>query len=737
MFRALQTSLNGGQLSRRLHARTDLAIHAIAAAEMTNVVPTIEGAAIKRPGTRWRTYASPTAMRLTDFVFNATQSYLIEWSPGKLRFITNNALVLDGDDPLEVTVPYLAADIERVCYEQSGDVLYLAHGNHPPATLSRTSATSFSYAPLDLAGGPFADPNTDDTITVTVTGDLDVGGAVTITASAGIFAPGHVGSRFRVEAKDFGSVGAWQEGIDSIFPGVQRRSEGRVYEAETGGRTGFNQPIHDTGSEWDGDGTGQDINGKGPYGVLWRYLHDRFGIIKITARTSDTVVTGVVERAVPRSLATVPSPLWAHGLFSAAEGWPEHVFLWRGRLWWISGFILAGSVAGDYRDFNEFGPDGSREGDQAIRLRMDLTDRVLWVRADRSQVLLGTARGEYAITVLNPGEGVTASNLGITRQRRHGSEAVWPVEAGGEIFFTQRGGRKLRAAAYVFNDDRYAARWVNIYARFATMSGVRELAYQAEPEELIWVLRGDGTAAAHPIAIEQEVKGFTLGLAIEGAAIRSMQVIPSPDGKRDDLWLLVDRGGVLSLEQLADWPDDDALLAIEDSYHLDSGATFQLSDESTISGLGHLAGREVMLLVGGVAESGVVSPAGVLDLGRNVTGRVHVGLLFTARIRLLDPDIPRLQRNGSSAGMLRKTQRIGLYLIDSVTVQAGRLASLLQRVLKFRASDPMPEAQPLETGWSDPLLIAGNRERNHGDVIEDRSPYPLIVGAIVREIDSE
>jgi hypothetical protein len=117
-YRVLQPSLNGGQLSRRLHARTDLAIHAIGAAEMVNVIPTIEGAAIKRPGTYFRAAALSTASRLTDFVFNATQAYVIEWSPGKLRFVTNNALVLDGSDPLEVTVPYAADDIARVSYEQ-------------------------------------------------------------------------------------------------------------------------------------------------------------------------------------------------------------------------------------------------------------------------------------------------------------------------------------------------------------------------------------------------------------------------------------------------------------------------------------------------------------------------------------------------------------------------------------------------------------------------------------------
>ena len=48
----LQASLNGAQISRRLQARPDLGIYQVAVAEMTTLVATVEGAAVKRPGTR-------------------------------------------------------------------------------------------------------------------------------------------------------------------------------------------------------------------------------------------------------------------------------------------------------------------------------------------------------------------------------------------------------------------------------------------------------------------------------------------------------------------------------------------------------------------------------------------------------------------------------------------------------------------------------------------------------------
>lgn len=698
------------------------------------MVATVEGAAIKRPGTRFRAAALASASRLTEFVFNATQAYVLEWSDGKVRFVTNGALVLSGADPLAVVTPYAAADVARLSYEQSGDVLYLAHGAYPHATLSRTAADAFTYAELDLAGGPFEDPNGNEAVQVAVTGALDKGGAVNVIANAPIFAAGHVGSRFRVEAKDFGNVKAWQEGIDGIAIGALRRSEGRVYRAASAGRTGYSQPIHDTGSEWDGDATGTDINAKGPYGVLWTYVHDRFGIVKITGFTDTQHVTGTVERSVPTSLAATPSDLWAHGLFSDVAGWPEHVWLWRGRLWFIKDFMLAGSVSGDYRDFNEYAADGSRQGDQAIRRRLDITDKVLWVRADRQAIVLGTSRGEYAIAPINPAEGISSENLQVSRQRRHGSAKVWPVDAGGEMFFVQRGGRKVRASSYSFADDRYQARWANIYARHASSAGIVELAYQAEPEELMYALRGDGTLAAHPYSPEQDVKGWSTALAMDGAQARSMVAIPSPDASSDELWLLVDRDGSKSLELVAEWWDDEAGADQAEAYFLDSGLTYRGAPATHFAGLSHLAGRTVTILADGAEDSVTVGDDGTFNLDEPAS-LVHAGLPFTARLVLLQPDVPL--RDGSSAGRLRRTVRMAANVIDAVGTMIGQLGGKLERIVRWVVADPAKSAPPLFTGWTEPKQAGGNKDRNGRDVIEDSSPYPLSIPAVAREFEIE
>lgn len=727
-YHHIQTSYNGGELSRRLQSRSDISIYGIAASEIFNMVPSVEGALVKRSGTRWRAEAMASASWLSDFTFNATQAYVLEWSEGKLRFITNNVLLDDGDGPVEVAVPYAAADAARVSIQQSKDVLYMAHASYPHAELRRTAADAFEYLPLSLTGGPFGDRNRDESLTVTTSA---VSGAITINASGAIFKPGHVGAPFRIEADDFADVQQWQLGIDGISIGTLRRNEGRVYQAVTSGRTGNSAPVHTSGIAWDGS-AGEDINGDGPYGVQWRYLYDRFGVVTITGYVSATQVTATVQRRLPNSVATTPTDRWAHGLFSAAEGWPHLVILWRGRLWFFRDFMLAGSVSGSYRDFSAYDESGAVQVDQGIVRQLDIPDQPLWVRADRQSMIIGTTLGEYAIGPINPSEAISSDNLQVVPQSAHGSATAWPVRTATEIVFAQRGARKIRAARYDFGQDRYIAPNLTLWARHMTQGGTVQMAYQAEPEELLWVLRADGIAAAHPYNVEQDVKGWARTLAMEGAQIRSLVSIPSPDGSKDDLWLLVEREGVRSLEQLADWWDEDAGTPIADAFFVDSGVTY--TGEATDNFvLPRFAGKTVQILADGAwLPDQVVGEDGALTVPIAATP-VTIGLPYTARYTSLRPETP--QRDGTSQGRHKRIVGLVASLIDSFGVVAGSIGDILDRIVKRQTSVPMGSGPPMFTGWTDNASIGGGNDKDGRVTMEDRSPFPWILSATVKKIE--
>src|SRR5690242_1827853 len=192
------TSFNGGEISPRMFGRVDQAIYQISTAEMVNFVTTIEGPAMKRSGFRHIRAAQATAAWLSPFIFSVTQAYVLEWGNGKLRFYTNGGRIESGPaSPYEVTVPYQAVEAPFVSTQQSYDRLYMAHGSYPPASLLRNTATTFTYAALTLKNGPFADRNTNEAITVTLSATT---GSVTATATSAIFLAGHVGAPFMIEA---------------------------------------------------------------------------------------------------------------------------------------------------------------------------------------------------------------------------------------------------------------------------------------------------------------------------------------------------------------------------------------------------------------------------------------------------------------------------------------------------------------------------------------------------------
>lgn len=67
---------------------------------------------------------------------------------------------------VEISTPYVTADLPTLSYAQSADILYLNHKNYEPRTLTRTSHTSWTLATQNITNGPFANRNADD-ITLT------------------------------------------------------------------------------------------------------------------------------------------------------------------------------------------------------------------------------------------------------------------------------------------------------------------------------------------------------------------------------------------------------------------------------------------------------------------------------------------------------------------------------------------------------------------------------------------
>ena len=739
IMRTLISSFNGGELSNRMSGRVDTAIYNVGLETCENFVPTVEGPIVKRPGFEYITPAAPSASWLGKFRFNLTQDYAIEWSDFRLRFYTNGIRIETSPGvPYEVAVPYTAAEARAVSFEQSYDRLYLDHPNHPPAALTRTSGSTFSYAVSAFFNGPFADGNTDQGRTVTAS--AVTGSGITLAANTAIFDAGRVGSVMRIEALDFSTINAWEAGMDGITVGRVLRSDGKAYTAAAVGtdhRTGTIQPTHTEGAAWDG-ANGKDINAKGPFGVQWAYRHDKFGIVRITAVAGDGLsATADVVRTLPDSTTSVPTWRWAHAAFSVTAGWPNVVRAWQGRLIHIKQFEVLGSVAGDYLNHATFTSSGLITGDLAFRRTISAQDPVLWALGDR-KLIVGTASSEIAIGAINAAQAVSGDNIEAVPQSFYGSAAVFPLQIGTAGVFVQRGGRKLRQAEYNFASDRYVAQNMTVWSRHITGAGVIQLAFQKEPEELLFGVRNDGQMLAHPHSPEQDIKGFARIVHSNGAGkILSAVTIANADGLVDDLYVLVDRAGVRSVERMARWREDGD--PIYSSFFVDSGTTAIAGIGQThFTGATQLAGKAVAVLAdGGVVPDIVVGTNGAFDIpAASIPADrpyiITLGLPYTATAVTLRPE---LRQNGQTQqGAKQRIVKLVLRLIETTGLRIGALGGHLDELINRPGSADMNEPIPLFSGDST-RIVSGSYDRNGQATWISDVPLPAIIVAAIPKID--
>lgn len=228
---------------------------------------------------------------------------------------------------LSLSNPYVLADLPNLRWAQSADTLNVVVSSQPMYQLKRLTATSFTFAAPQLLFGPFQDLNTDGSTYVYTSGTQ---GTVTITASRGIFTPQHVGALFTIEEQFLNSITEWTAqsdlaGQNKSAVGTLMRSDSKIYTCVAPGAnasfsvfTGTFQPVHDQGTQQDGNGT--VVSTLGACGVSWQYLSTNAGVALITQYISATQVKAVVQnyKGIYRNFppTVVGGPVTSVGPFS-------------------------------------------------------------------------------------------------------------------------------------------------------------------------------------------------------------------------------------------------------------------------------------------------------------------------------------------------------------------------------------------------------------------------------------
>ena len=317
-----KTSFNAGEISPLLYGRVDIAKYQNGAFQCRNFIPTVQGPARRRPGTRYIASAKDSAAKawLSKFEFNTSQAYVLEWGNNYIRFYTQEGQLQSfGFGPLEVATPYSTADLTTtdgtfaLDMVQSGDVLYVVHPSYPPYKLQRFANTNWTFTKVDFTNGPFKAQNTDKTLTVYASTTT---GSVTLKASAAVFTAAMVGQIIRLDPVDYSTIKPWGAGQEiahngDVTLGILRRSNGKTYSCATNIsigagnalQCGGESPTHDYGTQSDGSGLPVAGTVVQQQGVDWTYVDSGWGYLEITAYTSSTQVTATVKGSnLPKSV---------------------------------------------------------------------------------------------------------------------------------------------------------------------------------------------------------------------------------------------------------------------------------------------------------------------------------------------------------------------------------------------------------------------------------------------------
>lgn len=717
-------SFNGGEASPLLDGRIDYAKYASMARVLDNFKTTVQGPIRKRGGTRFVAEVKDSAKQcwLSTFEYNVTNAYVLEFGDLYVRFFTQHAQLVSGP-PVEVVTPYAQANLfntDGTCKlrtAQSADFLYITHGTYEPRILERLTATSFSLVEFRPTGGPFKDLN-DTATTVYASAET---GAVTLTASASIFQAGHVDSLFLLEAKDVNSIPAWEVG-KVVVAGDRRRVGSRVYEALNGATTGSATPVHTVGAQYDGD-----------TGVQWAFRDAGFGYVRLTGFTSGTVMTGTVEQRLPKDCVLVGNATtrWAHAAWSSVEGWPTDVAFFRERLVMARGSKLWFSVSQAFDDFSARNTNGEVTSDMAITVTLSSgkINSIQWLLPDKF-LLAGTAGGEFAIGELTNGAPLGPGNIRGPLQSQFGSNAIIPVQAGAAILFVQRAGRKVREITYDVNSDGYTSNDRTALAEHITKPGLIDLDYAQEPDSIAWGTRSDGRLIGFTWNAEQNVWAWH-GHTTDGL-VESVACIPSPDQATNELWLIVRRtvNGVEKRYVEFMEPEWDNTTSQATAFYVDCGLSYSGVPVLTISGLGHLEGKTISLLVDGSPHPARTVVGGSVTLQR-AGSVVHAGLPFAARLKTMR--IEAGAQNGTAQGKVKRATGVTFRFADTVTGQYGADFDALDEFTFRTASDPMDEPVPPFNG--DKLVAwPGGYDTDGFLCFYDDKPCPVTIVGVFPQV---
>lgn len=662
-----------------------------------------------------------------------------------------DSITVEAAGALEIPTPYVEADLRKVRYDESADVIYLACKGYQQRKIERRNTRSWSivlYEPLD---GPFRNINvTTNTIAASaITGD------VTLTSSKPLFKSSNVGSLFKITsigqrvAFDANGADQWSNPIKILGVGASQRTFNIIRTGTWVATITLQRSVGEIGA-WVDVATyttnatitlndaldnqtiyyriGIKSGGytSGTASLELNYANGGLtGVAKITAFTNETTVSAAVLSDLG---GTTGSTDWSEGEWSNRRGYPSAVALHEGRLWWAGKTKIIGSLSDGYESFDEDIEGDSRPINRSIG--SGPVDNINWL-ISLSRLLIGTDSQEWTARSSSLDEPLTVTNFNIKSPSTQGSADVGGVKLDDTGLFVQRSGKKLYRMAnnaqtsYGYGD--YAASNLMELCPELGMSGILRIAVQRQPDTRVHCLFGDGTVG---LLVNQPAEDVLAWVLIETDGIVE-DIVVLPGEEEDDVYYQIARQvGGNTVRYLEKWAQETECIGGSVNKQADSFVVYDDVATTTITGLNHLEGRECVVWADGrdVGYHTVVSGEIELDIEAS---EVVVGLYYRARYK--SSKLAYAASGGTPLTMRKKLDKLGVIMLNT-HYQGLRYGPDFDNLDDLPLSEDEAET-PADTMWDDfdtqPFEFPGSFDSDARLCLEAAAPRPCTVLALV------
>lgn len=690
-----------------------------------------------------------------SLAFTPTTNFVIQFE-GMVRL---NKIVssctIEAAGVMTLTTPYSTGDLQLIRTEQSADVVFIACEGHQQRKVERRGTRSWSFVEYKTDNGPF-NFNADTSISITPTA---VSGNTTLTASRPLFKSTHVGALFelthtgqvgsgnlsaadtytttiRVTGVDAGRVfaysitGTWagtitlQRSFDSATSGFTDVT------THTGNVTTSYDDTLDNSIVWYRLGFKAGAYSSGTAAITLNFPGgSSTGVGRVVSFSSSTSVGVEVLEDFGNITATFE---WREGAWSTRRGWPTSVALHEGRLWWAGNDRFWGSGSDDYTDFND-----SEEGD-AVPIDRSIGSgpiaTINWL-VSTERLIAGADASVIQAKSSSFDEPLTPTNFNLKAFSTQGTARLSAAKVDNRIIFVQASNRRVYQVLFDINVQSYVARDLTRLNEEIGLPGFVDVAIQRQPDTSLHLVREDGKVAILLFDQDDGVEAWWL-FETDGE-VEAAYVLPGT--LEDSVYYVVKRTINGQTKRYHEkWSRLDECQGGTLNKQADSFITYSGSATSTITGLSHLEGENVVVWADGAdlspgresSQTVYAVTGGQITLGQNVTNAV-VGLPYTASFK--SAKLAYAAANGTALTQKKRLDHLGLIMAHTHNdgLYYGDTETALDPLPRVEDAQDVSSTEVWEQYDKDMIEMSGLWDTDSRLFLKGYAPRPVMVMAAV------